>query len=152
MLNLYKKPYKMTPIEWVRWFLQCLKFTWQRARWGFSEKDVYNFDVYHSELIAAIMTYMQANNNSYPSNMSNEEWHKILKDIAHNFSQWNEDLPTPCYDKYSSAIEDKNTTPEMKYKLIKDWAKEEEDNYAYKLKKLKEGFDLLYEHYPNLWD
>lgn len=32
------------------------------------------------------------------------------------------------------------------------WREEEWTNYKNKLKKLKEGFVLLYEHYPHFWD
>ena len=158
MLNLYAKPgYKMTLRNRIKWWFRRAKYARQRARWGFSEYDVWDFEAYHADLVAAMMRYLAKHNISYHPEMTNEEWKGVMNKIAECFEFWNTDLPTPAYDAYRSSTkrivnEDGSVTVEVSDELLKAWREEEWTNYKKKLQKLKEGFDLLYEHYPHLWD
>lgn len=158
ILNLYEKPgYKMGPWNRIKWWFRRAKYVRQRAKWGFSEYDVWDFEAYHAELVATMMRYWAEHNNSYPLEMTGEEWRAILNKIADCFEFWNKDLPTPAYDAYRAAVkrmknEDGSVTVEAPDDLFRAWRDEETANYELKLKKLKEGFDLLYKYYPHLWD
>lgn len=158
ILNLYAKPeYKMNLKNRIKWWFRRAKFVWQRAHWGFSEYDVWDFDAYHSELVAAMMQYWSEHNHSFHPEMTDEEWKAVLKKISECFSFWNEDLPTPAYETYCASVkrtenEDGSISVEAPDDVIKNWHEEEKANYELKKSKLKEGMDLLYKYYPYLWD
>lgn len=158
MLNLYAKPgYKMNLLNRIKWWFRRAKYVRQRARWGFSEYDVWDFEAYHAELVAAMMRYWAKHNHSYHPEMTDEEWKAVMNKIAECFEFWNKDLPTPAYNKYRMAVrrvknEDGSVTVEIPDELVQAWREEEWANYETKMKKLKEGFDLLYEYYPHFWD
>ena len=158
MLDLYAKPgYKMKLCDRIKWWFRRRKYARQRARWGFSEYDVWDFEAYHAELVAAMMRYWAKHNNSHHPEMTNEEWQAIMNKIAECFEFWNKDLPTPAYNKYRMAVrriknEDGSVTVEVPDELVQAWRDEEWANYELKRQKLKEGFDLLFEYYPHLWD
>ena len=158
MLNLYSKPgYKMSLWKRIKWWFRRAKYVRQRACWGFSEYDVWDFEAYHAELVAAMMRYWAKHNNSHHPEMTEEEWKAIMNKIAECFEFWNKDLPTPAYNKYRMAVkriknEDGSVTVEVPDELVQAWRDEEWANYNLKMKKLKDGFDLLFEYYPHLWD
>lgn len=158
ILNLYAKPgYKMSLWKRVKWWFRRAKYVWQRAHWGFSEYDVWEFEAYHAELVAAMMRYWAKHNNSYHSEMTEEEWKATLNKIAECFEFWKKELPTPAYNKYRMAVrriknEDGSITVEVPDELVQAWREEEWANFELKEKKLKEGFDLLFKYYPHLWD
>jgi hypothetical protein len=158
MLNLYAKPgYKMKLRDRIKWWFRRAKYVWQRARWGFSEYDVWDFEAYHADLVAAMMRYWAEHNHSRHPEMTNEEWQAIMNKIAECFEFWNKDLPTPAYDAYHTAVkriknDDGSVTVEAPDDLLQAWRDEEWANYNLKMEKLKEGFDLLYKYYPHLWD
>jgi hypothetical protein len=141
----------------IKWWFRRAKYVRQRARWGFSEYDVWDFETYHAELVAAMMRYWAKHNYSRHPEMTDEEWKAVMNKIAECFEFWNTDLPTPAYENYRAAVkrikqEDGSIIVEMPDELFQAWREEEWANYEMKMKKLKEGFDLLYEYYPHLWD
>ena len=156
--NLYAKPgYRMGLWARIKWWFRRAKFARQRARWGFSEYDVWDFESYHAHIVSNAMFYWAEHNQSRHPEMTNEEWQATLRKIGECFAFWNKELPTPAYDAYRAAVrrtknEDGSITVEAPDHLFEAWRKEEWDNYELKRKKLKEGFDLLYEYYPHLWD
>lgn len=158
LLNLYEKPgYKMNLCQRIKWWFRREKYIRQRARWGFSEYDVWDFDVYHAELVSNALSYLADHNISHPYDITDEDWKILLEKIAKCFKQWNEDSPQPAYEAYCAAVkrtenEDGGITVEAPEELLEAWREEEKRNYENKLKKLKEGFDLLFKYYPNLWD
>ena len=158
ILNLYARPeYRMRLKDRIKWWFRRAKYVRQRARWGFSEYDVWDFETYHAELVSAMIRYWAEHNYSYHPEMTNEEWKATLNKIAECFEFWNKDLPTPAYDTYRAAVkriknEDGSVTVEAPDELFKAWRAEEQANYELKAQKLKEGFALLYKYYPHLWD
>jgi hypothetical protein len=158
MLNLYTKPgYRMSLWKRIKWWFRRARYARQRAHWGFSEYDIWDFKTYHAELVAAMMRYWAGRSNSHHPEMADEEWQAVMNKIAECFEFWNKDLPTPSYDAYRATVrrvknEDGSITTECPDGLSEAWRKEEMDNYKMKRQKLKEGFDLLFEYYPHLWD
>ena len=157
-LNLYAKPkYKMRLFARIKWWFRRAKYARQRARWGYSEYDLWDFESYHADIVSKSMFYLAEHSHSYHPEMTSEEWQATLQKIGECFAFWNKDLPTPAYDAYCKAVKrtrnkDGSITIEVSDELFEAWRKEEWDNYELKRKKLKEGFDLLYEYYPHLWD
>lgn len=158
MLDLYAKSgYKMKLHKRICWWFRRMKYTWQRARWGFSEYDICDLDAYFSALIAGALKYWSHHTHSFPYEMTDTQWRYTLRQIAECFEFWNKDLPTPAYDAYHKAVKrivnkDGGVTIEVPDELLQAWRAEEKANYELKRDKLKEGFDLLYKFYPNLWD
>ena len=158
MLDLYAKPgYKMKLRDRVKWWFRRRKYARQRARWGFSEYDVWDFKAYHAALVAAMMRYWANHCHSYPPEITGEEWQAIMNKIAECFEFWNIDLRSPAYEAYRAAVrrienEDGSVTVEAPDELFRAWRDEEWANHELRMKKLKEGFDLLYKYYPHLWD
>lgn len=141
----------------IKWWFRRRKYARQRARWGFSEYDVWDFDTYHAELVSNALNYLANHNISHPYDITDEDWKILLEKIAECFKQWNEDPPQPTYEAYRAAVkrienEDGSITVEAPDELLEAWREEEKRNYENKLSKLKEGFDLLFKYYPNLWD
>jgi hypothetical protein len=157
MLNLYAKPgYKMKLCDRIKWWFQRAKYARQRARWGFSEYDVWDFNAYLADLLRDMFAYWAKHHCSTPYELTSEEWQQTLINISECFAQYNRDFPTPAYDAFHAATtrtKIKGGT-ELKYsnELLEAWREEEQKTHEYKMQKLKEGFDLLYKYYPDLWD
>lgn len=157
MLNLYEKSYKMSPIQHIKWLIKRHKYIRQRARQGFSEFDVWSFMDYHAELVSSMTKYLAEHNMSHPAEVSDEEWKQILTTISDCFAFWNKDLPCPAYEEYKRNTQryknsDGSITVYAPDDILERWRAEELANHELKMKKLKEGFDLLYKWYPTLWD
>jgi hypothetical protein len=157
MLNLYAKPgYRMGLWKRIKWWFRRAKYARQRARWGFSEYDVWDFDAYLADLLRDMFAYWAKHRNSHPYELSAEDWQQTLINISECFAQYNRELPTPAYDRFHAAVSrekiDGGITIEYSDELLQAWREEELKNHEYKMTKLKEGFDLLYKYYPNLWD
>lgn len=158
ILNLYAKPgYRMSLWKRIKWWFRRAKYARQRVRWGFSEYDVWDLDYYLADLLKDMFAYFAKHHMSHPYDVTPEEWQQTLINISECFAQYGRELPTPAYDAYSAAVtrtknEDGSITVESPNELLEAWREEEREQYEYKMQKLKEGFDLLYKWYPNLWD
>lgn len=157
MLNLYAKPgYKMNLRDRIKWWFRRREYARQRARWGFSEHDVWNFDAYLADLLRDMFAYWAKHHCSRPHELSAEEWQQTLINISECFAQYNRDFPTPAYDAFHAAVSRTRVEGgvELGYSndLLAAWREEEQKIHEYKMQKLKEGFDLLYKYYPTLWD
>lgn len=157
MLDLYAKPgYKMGLFKRIKWWFRRAKFARQRARWGFSEYDVWNMDAYLADLLRDMCAYWAKHHNSHPYEVTAEEWQQILINISECFAQYTREFPQPAYEAFRKGTtrikEDGCVTVEAPDELLDAWRKEEQEIYNFKMQKLKEGFDLLYKWYPNLWD
>lgn len=158
ILNLYaKQNYKMGVFKRIKWWMRREKFKWQRALWGFSEYDVWDLDAYLADLLRDMFAYLAKHHISHPYDVTSEEWQQILINISECFAQYNRELPIPAYDAYNAATtriknEDGSITFEAPEGLLEAWCEEEQEQHKYKMGKLKEGFELLYKWYPNLWD
>lgn len=157
-LNLYAKPmYKMRLRDRVKWWFRRAKYVRQRARWGFSEYDIQDLDSYLAELIGNMTDYLAKHNKSHPTEISDEDWKIILITISKCFKQYNIEKPCPSYEAYHNAATftinpDNSITVEAPDHLLNAWKKEERANHEATMAELRQGFDLLYQHYPYLWD
>lgn len=157
-LNLYAKPqYKMRPLARIKWWFKRRKYARQRARWGFSEYDVWDMDTYLAELIGEMAKYLAEHNVSHPWDISDEDWKTTLKTISQCFKQYNCERPCPAYEAYQNACvrttnPDHSVTIDCPDHLLEAWRLESKANYEAQMHDLKRGFDLLYDAWPNLWD
>jgi hypothetical protein len=158
MIDLFsKRSYKLSLFKWIRWQFQRLKYIYQRARWGFSEYDIWDLDSYLADLLRDMFAYFAKHHTTHPYYMTAEEWQQILIEISESFAQYTRDLPDPAYKAYSEAtIRTKNadgsTTVETPEGLLEAWREEEKANYEYRMNAIKKGFELMLKYYSNLWD
>ena len=159
--DLYEKPnYKMKLRARIRWWFKRHKYIRERARNGWSRYDAWDFDAYLANVIGGALEFLAKNNMSHPYEITDEDWKKKLLHISECFKQYNIEPPCPAYQAYHEAVQKREEigehgkciTIEGADDLYKAWLEEEKVNYEAKMKKLKEGFDLLYDIYPNLWD
>lgn len=132
------------------------KFIKERAEKGWSRYDAWDFDVYLAIVISGGLECLAKRHYSLPHGYTSEEWSKKLLYIAECFKQYLEEPENQFFEAYDNAkiIERKDgcITLTDNEELRRAYLDEEKRLYEEKMKRLKEGFDLLYEIFPNLWD
>ena len=147
--DLYAKlDYKPHWTARVKWFFKRRKYVRERARQGWSKYDVWDFGNYLAFITGGALEFLAQNNMSHPWDISDEEWKEKLLRISECFKQYNEQPDCPAYRAFHEAFARGEWTEELSIA----WKEEELRNHNEKMKKLKEGFDLLYEVYSELWD
>jgi hypothetical protein len=150
--NLIAKPnYKMRPLARIKWWFRKHKYIKERAERGWSRYDAWDFDNYLAMVIGDALEFLANTHMSHPWDYTTEGWSEKLAYISKCFKQYTEDYECPSYEKWARAVklgEDSSILQD----LSAEWRKEEIAQYEEKMKRLKEGFDLLYEVFPNLWD
>ena len=158
MLDLYAKPgYKMNLKNRIKWWFRRRKYARQRVRWGFSEYDVWDFDVYFADLMKDIFAFLAKRHMSHPYDVSHTEWQQTLIEISECFAQYNRELPSPAYEAWCSKTERKKIPGGIELTVPDDvlyeaWRDEEREHQQYKLNSIKRGLELINKWYPNLWD
>ena len=157
--DLYAKlDYKPRLLVRIKWYFRRRKYVKERARQGWSRYDAWDFDGYLANIIGGALEFLADNNMSHPYDITDEEWKAKLKHISECFKQYNVEPPCPAYEAWRASVHREEsekgcvTISGGDEDLARAWKEEELRNYENKMKKLKEGFDLLYEIYPNLWD
>ena len=149
------KPRLFSRIKW--WFVKR-KYIKERAQKGWSAYDVWDFDAYLAMTISGALEFLAQKHMSHSWELTEEEWETKLKTIADCFKQYNEEPENLAYEAWRATVKREEsekgcvTISGGDEDLLRAWKEEEMRNYNNKMKKLKEGFDLLYEVYPNLWD
>ena len=153
-----KLDYKPRLIARIKWWFKRRKYIKERAKNGWSSYDAWSFDTYLARVISGALEFLSQGHMSHPYEYTPEEWSEKLHYIAECFKQYNEDPPCPAYTAWHESVLREETKKGCvtisggDEELYKAWFEEEKRNQENKMKKLKEGFDLLYEIYPSLWD
>ena len=151
-----KLDYKPRLAARIKWWFRRRKYIKERAKNGWSSYDAWDFDTYLAQVISGALEFLSQGHMSHSYECTPEEWSEKLHYIAECFKQYNEEPDCPAYRAYHEAISREKInggiTLSMPEELYKAWREEEKFNQENKMKKLKEGFDLLYEIYPHLWD
>lgn len=112
------------PIKWIKGVFKDLKWAWQRATKGYSDYDRYDIDFWFLKTIVPMLREFNEKTYSHPYNMTPEEWHDIIEEMAQHFEQ---------ADKLSDD-----------YLTGQDWEKAEEE--------LHKGMTMFEKYLFNLWD
>ena len=142
-LNVFKHSwlYWRYPRNWgknIVDFFRRIKWAWQRATRGYCDLDVWNFNVYHTNLIIAALSNLAENHMGYAVYLKDgtkikddEEWTQCIMEIVRHFktAQEFEDYWEWPYDKQD--YEDAEAIIDTEYSI---------------------GFSLLENTYRNLWD
>ena len=133
-------------------FFQKVKWTWQRAKYGFCERDVWSLDYTLSNYIANTIKYLAETTHGYPFHMTEEEWIKTLMSIAEDFYLGSEE------DLYENEYEDKiNSNLFISHtkgnkELWRLYAKREKDIQDIMASHRHNGFEKLEKWFSNLWN
>ena len=107
----------------IPYYLRHVKWSYQRVRYGFSDKDLWSFDHYLSNVIVRGLTRLKSLQHGYPTSCKSEcEWYDIMEDIIYTF-------------EINKQIVDNLDIPS-------DIDKE----------RYERGWKLFREYYNNLWD
>lgn len=153
-----KLDYKPRLLARIKWWFRRRKYIKERAQKGWSRYDAWDFDTYLAMVISGALEYLAHSHMSHPLDVTPEEWTERLQYIADCFKQYTEEPECPAYTAWHESVcreETKKgcvTVSGGDEALLQAWREEEKRNYENKMKRLKEGFDLLCEIYPNLWD
>ena len=162
-LNIFTGGYMpWYPRNWwsnIRYFFRTIKWGWQRATRGYSDYDVWDLDVYYSNMMIASLSQFRAETMGYPGYMENiEEWYAILDKIICLLKQANEDEPleeknelAEWYEEYVEKDDHSSEPSEETWNKTKQYYKREEELYNIRTQKRKEAFELLAEYFGHLW-
>ena len=151
--------------EYSRWyridqkislFFRKIKWTWQRAKYGYCDRDLWNLDYTLGNYIANTTNKLADITWSHPHGITYEEWQGVLRSIARNFYLGtNED----CYDNpyedmwFRFETEDGSfDAAARKAELWNEFVRVEKENHATMNICRQEGFNLLQKWFTHLWD
>lgn len=146
-----KLNYKTSLLARIKLWFKRRKFIKERAQKGWSRYDAWDFDSYLAMIIGDALEYLADSHMSHPWGYTPSEWDEKLIYISKCFKQYNEEPETPAYDAWEEARRGGVDSDKLE-ELALAWKKEEVTQHEQKMKRLKEGFELLYEVYPDLWD
>ena len=139
----------------IAFFFRKIKWMFQRAKYGYCDRDLWNLDYTLGSYIANCTDELANRTHSYPGMLMNyEEWQKILKKIAYLFyTGVNEDCwenPLDVYYIERKGFDD--FSEEKQEEIRKNWFEIEKNYELSRQEKIREGFDLLKQWFPHLWD
>lgn len=153
-LNIWKS--QDFPVKWyrpdlkVRSFFRKVKWTWQRAKYGWCDRDIWNLDFTLGNYIASSVYKLSKTTHGYPYGITEKEWDKVLKDIANDFYYGTNDDLNP--NVYEDRLDFSKKDTEEQKELWKKYSDEELRIYRLMEAKRHRGFVNLEKWFSNLWD
>ena len=127
------------PFRSIRNFFVNLEYKRQRIKRGWCDQDTFSIDVWFLAIVPEMLQYMVDHSNSYPYDMSHEEWKITLREMIRLFNECNEES---CSMKNEySIVDDFSAWRERELKII-----EYRDNCK------NQAFELFSKYFFNLWD
>ena len=145
----------------VKDLLRKIKYTYQRAKHGYTDIDTWNIDVWFLDIMPKILKQYKENLHGYPTVLnSQEEWENIIERMIFLLSEMNENNCTyvnPYEKEFLSNIENHlekvNHGWQIKQsELSKKYFGEEENKLNYMNLCKEEFFNLFSKYFYNLWD
>lgn len=134
-------------------FFRKIKWMWQRAKYGYCDKDLWSLEYTLGNYIASSVNELANRTHGYPYNITEEEWDNILRTIARDFYlATNEDEWDNPYDDMLDYSAFYNSLPDDKKEYWDKWFKVEEENDRSMDIRRQEGFKLLQKWFVHLWD
>lgn len=146
------------PCAWYRLdqkvasFFRKIKWMFQRAKYGWCDRDLWSLDYSLGNYIASSVEELANRTHGYPLGTTESQWDEILRAIALSFYLGtNEDAWTNIYE--SKLTYEPYSQLDEEGKAIWDkWFQEEREIDAAMEIRRQEGFQLLKQWFPNLWD
>lgn len=148
--------------EYSRWyridqkiglFFRKIKWMWQRAKYGWCDKDLWCLDYTIGNYLATSIEELANRSCGYPANVTPEEWDSILRNIARDFYLGvNEECWVNPYEELLSYEKTYNNLPKEDQATWDKWFEKEADNDRSKSIRIHEGFCKLEKWFKDLWD
>lgn len=120
------------PLDSIWRFFRNCYYAWQRAVKGYCDWDLWDLDIFYRNLLIESLKVFKKRKCGYPSDMeSEEEWDNYLDKMIEHFEK-------------SKTWVEKDDEPDKPVDDIIEAQKEED-------KRLKQGLEMLYEHFHSLW-
>ena len=161
----YNKKYLIThPWEIFIHYFEDISCAFQRARFGYCYKDLYNIDIWFLTIMPKMLQKFKEKSMTYPSFLTPEEWDDILDEMIFCFNEANVETCSLKneidYDVSFDFIEQDNGfhTLDIKYLTKEDkekqqlYQKREEKLEKYRNENLKKGLNLFVKYFKLLWD
>lgn len=134
-------------------FFRKIKWAYQRAKYGWCDRDLWNLDWTLGNYIASSVNELANRTHGYPHGLSPEEWDRILRRIARNFYLGvNEDCWTNPYESDVSYEKNYHELGEAERTVWNKWFEEEGKIEEFMKARRREGFCDLVKWYSHLWD
>ena len=134
-------------------FFRKIKWAYQRAKYGWCDKDLWSLDWTLGNYIASSVNELANRTHGYPYGLSPEEWDRILRRIAREFYLGvNEDSWTNPYESDISYEKNYLELEETERTIWNKWFEEERKIEEFMEAYREEGFRDLVKWYSHLWD
>lgn len=120
-------------------FFRNIKFCYQRIKWGWSEPDAWNVDMWFSRTVPQMLRYLRKTSHGCPCNMTMKQWQKTLYTMEFLLREADEDLCS-MQNEYSVIKQ-----PNQYHKRMLEIARYREDCKD-------EAFDMIKKYFYDLWD
>lgn len=134
-------------------FFRKIKWAYQRAKYGWCDRDLWNLDWTLGNYIASSVNELANRTHGYPCGLSPREWDRILRTIAREFYLGvNEDSWTNPYESDISYEKNYHELEETERTIWNKWFEEERKIEEFMEAYREEGFRDLVKWYSHLWD
>lgn len=114
-------------------YYRLLKWSWQRVRYGISERDMWGYMTHHAEQMIRVCSYLRKYKHGHPMGMTPAIWDRKLDQMQAGFQAYmDEENDVTSYKKLSREA----------YRKLR----------MQRHRKLMFALKLFREHYYSLWD
>lgn len=125
--------YLVHPHEIVKDYYRAVKWMWQRAIRGWSERDAWGWCTHHAEVTVQVLKYLRKHKHGYPIGLTPAKWTNRL------------DL---MIDGFQAFMDEENDVTSYKKLSRQEWHKLRMRRH----RKLMYALTLFRTHYYSLWD
>lgn len=165
-LNVFRQGYRLKKyfLENFCQFFRNIKYAFQRIKYGFCERDVWDLYSYWCRLIPAQLKYLAENHYAHPYDMSDDQWYNWLYETAYLIEYADpegKNIKMPywdlLYDKYlkSGSLGAQTLTKEQQEEkeiLYKYHHAEVASIERHCRDNLKKGMKKITDRFYDLWD
>lgn len=141
-------------IYWFKKIPREIKWFYQRGTRGWADYDAWSIDCYVAKIIPPMVRKIMKDGYGTPFDLTEREWHNILKKIAHGFEAYLAIDDAPYTLIYNGDGKKKKALVQNNYSMgWRDYKIKTNDKLKRKLEsEYKSGMELFVKHFGNLWD
>jgi len=132
-------------LDKIKYFPQDLKHFYQRAKKGYSFRDVWSIDYWFMDIMPQMLTDLKKKKHGCPVQFTHNE-DGTEKDFAQAMEEWQSVLDRMIF----CFTEMNDDTCSMKNEYDEEYSRLKIEEYKNNMK--NEGFELFSKYFWNLWD
>lgn len=149
--------YRMFCWPWFRHWLQPDTYyrpfvhAYQRVTRGWADSDTWNLDDWLCEVLPPAIEHLKAHTHGYPCELTEEEWGKILSEVAEGFRAIERSKDVP--DRFITELD--TSTGWAKDLGVKDREYDWDGIFAYQAserEKFEQSMKLFVKYFQSFWD